>query len=274
MNVGGKKLRNTVLSFVQFQSEMMNVSANVTKATDFIKEASQQKADLVVFPELFTTGYNPEIIGDRYYDLAEDAKGPTVKALSDAAAKYNVNVVAPIAYRLNVPGVIYNSAIVIDRKGQFVGAYHKTHLWAQERLYFREGTELPVFKLDFGTLGVMICYDGGFPEVTRSLALQGAELILCPSAFPIQDKDLWDIYFRSRSLENACFVGGINRVGHEADRHMFGNNQLYNPRGKQLLYGQMDKEEMQVVEIDLDDVKNYRKQVPFLKDRRPDIYRY
>ena len=76
------------------------------------------------------------------------------------------------------------------------GPITKTHLWAGERFWFRAGDRYPVFHMDFGTVGLMICYDGGFPEVSRILALSGAELILCPSAFPIRDKDMWGHLFR------------------------------------------------------------------------------
>ena len=109
-----------------------------------------------------------------------------------------------------IPGLLYNGLIVISRDGQLMGTYNKTHLWAGERFWFRAGDRYPVFDMDFGKVGLMICYDGGFPEVSRILALSGAELILCPSAFPIRDKDMWDVYFASRSLENCCFVAGIN----------------------------------------------------------------
>lgn len=266
-------MRNIKLALVQFESELMDVKANVKKALHFIDEASKEKADLIVFPELFTTGYNSELIGDNYFDLAETVDGPTITALSEAAKKNSINIVAPIDLERQMPGVIYNSAVVINRNGQVIGDYDKTHLWAGDRFYFTAGNRYPIFNLDFGKIGIMICYDGGFPEVSRILALQGAELILCPAAFPTWDKDMWDIYFKSRALENACFVAGINRVGKEDKLHMFGNNKLVNPRGKVLLDAPIDVEEMQIAEIDLDDVFEFRKTVPFLKDRRIDTYR-
>lgn len=266
-------MREVSISLVQFESIMMDIKGNLRKTEDFIIKASKENSDLIVFPELFTTGYNPDEIGHKFSDLAENETGQSIQTLKELALKYNINIIAPIAFKGVVPGVTYNSAVVINRKGEYLGAYHKTHLWSKERYYFKEGVELPVFEFDFGTVGIMICYDGGFPEVSRGLALNGAELIVCPSAFPIQDKDMWDLYFKSRALENACFVAGINRVGHEGERHMFGNNQLYNPRGKQLLYAQMNVEDIQTVEIDLDDVSEYRKEVPYLKDLKPDLYK-
>ena len=109
--------------------------------------------------------------------------------------------------------------------------------------------------------------------MARILTLNGAELILCPSAFPIWDKDMWDIYFMSRSLENACFVAGINRVGVEGNCSMFGDNKVFNPRGKLLAEAGVDTEELLVCTIDLDEVADYReKEVIYLKDRRPTSY--
>lgn len=266
-------MRNIKLALVQFQSKMMDVEFNIKKGIDFIGDASKQDADLIVFPELFTTGYNPDMIREKYYDFAESLDGPNVKALCEAASRFRVNIVAPMILEKQMKGIIYNSAVVIGREGKILGTYSKTHLWAGERFYFKPGEDYPVFNMDIGKIGVMICYDGGFPEVSRILALHGAELILCPSAFPIWDKDMWDIYFVSRALENACFVAGVNRVGVEGNIHMFGNNKLANPRGKLLLDAVCDKEEMQIIEIDLDDVQEFRKSVPYLKDRRIQTYK-
>ncbi|MCF6465947.1 nitrilase-related carbon-nitrogen hydrolase [Clostridium sp. Cult2] len=266
-------MRNVKLALVQFDSKMKDVKHNVGKALNFIKNAGKEKADLIVFPELFTTGYNVNIIKYDYYDLAENIEGYTIKTLSEAAKENNINIVAPIALNKGVYGIVYNSAVVINREGNVVGIYDKTHLWAGDMFYFKSGDNYPVFDLDFGKVGIMICYDGGFPEVSRMLALKGAELILCPSAFPIWDKDMWDIYFKSRALENVCFVAGINRVGLEDDLDMFGNNKVCNPRGKVLLEGSMNIEEMQTIEINLDEIKEFRKVVPYLKDRKPGSYK-
>lgn len=265
-------MRKAKISLVQFESIPYQVLNNIEKAIDFMNKAAKEGSDLIVFPELFNTGYIPKRFSNNFFDLAEDIEDQTIRVLSKEAVKLNINVVAPIAIKSDMPGIIYNSAVVINRKGECQGTYNKTHVWADERNYFKEGSEFPTFKLDIGTIGIVICYDGGFPEASRSLTLKGAELILCPAAFPMHDKDLWDIYFKSRSLENTCFVAGINRVGHDDGRHMFGNNQLFNPRGKELLYGEIDKEDMQTIEIDFDDVSEYRKQVPFLRDLRPEIY--
>lgn len=266
-------MRNMTLGLVQMDCTIMDKAANVKKAISYMEEAAKQHVDLICFPELFSTGYSPDIIGERYTDLAEAPDGATFRALAEAAKRLNMYVVAPIALTGEMAGVLYNGLIVIDRQGQLMGTYSKTHLWAGERFYFRPGCDYPVFDMDFGKVGLMICYDGGFPEVARCLALNGAELILCPSAFRVQDKDMWDIYYASRALENGCFVGGINRVGDEGSLHMFGNNKLFNPRGKLLAEASVDHEELLVHTIDLDEVASYRvREIVYLRDRRPETY--
>lgn len=265
-------MRKIKVALVQFESKNLDVNYNISKAIRFINQAAEQNADLIVFPELFLTGYNMDLIGNQYYELAEGLNGEIVSILQKQALHNNINIVAPIAFQDEVPGVIYNSAIVINRNGEINGVYHKTHLWADEKLYFKEGTDLPVFEMDFGRIGIMICYDGGFPEVSRTLALKGAELILCPSAFPVKDKYMWDIYFKSRALENACFVASTNCVGNQNISNLFGNNKLVNPNAEVLLEGKINCEEMQVEEIDMDLVKEYRKRNPFLRDLKPEIY--
>ena len=266
-------MRKMTLGLVQMDCKMMDKAANVEKAIAYMEEAAEKNVDLICFPEMFSTGYSPDIIGKRYGELAEDPEGETFQKLAAYAKKLHMYVVAPIVLNSDIPGVLYNGLIVIDREGKLMGTYNKTHLWAGERYYFRPGYEYPVFEMDFGKVGMMICYDGGFPEVARILTLNGAELIRCPSALPIWDKDMWDIYFMSRSLENTCFVAGINRVGVEGNCSMFGDNKVFNPRGKLLAEAGVDTEELLVCTIDLDEVADSReKEVIYLKDRRPTSY--
>ena len=136
--------------------------------------------------------------------------------------------------------------MLIDRKGYVIGYYGKTHLWADEKKYFASANDYPVYDMNCCKVGAMICYDAGFPEVSRMLALKGAELILAPSAFSMIDKNRWDIYFQARALENSCFVAGINGVGGQGEV-LFGNNKLFNPKCEKILEGRLNQEEMQIV---------------------------
>ncbi|MBM7573447.1 nitrilase-related carbon-nitrogen hydrolase [Aquibacillus albus] len=263
-------MRSAKLSLVQFQSILYDLDKNIEKAISYIDKAKEKHADLVIFPELFLSGYNPDMVSQQYFDYAININENSrlLSTFKNKAKENSINLIVPLSTYKALPGVIYNSAIVIDRNGEVIGCYDKTHLWAGERNHFRHGDDYPVFDLDIGRVGIMICYDGGFPEVSRNLALAGAELILCPSAFPIQDKDMWDIYFKARALENTCFTIGVNRVGEEGSIHLFGNNKVVNPRGEVLLDAPIDAEDMQLVEVDLNSIKKYRKDIPFLRDRK------
>ncbi|QWU15574.1 nitrilase-related carbon-nitrogen hydrolase [Paenibacillus sophorae] len=261
------------LALVQFESALMDVAANVRKGLKFVEQASREGADLIVFPELFVTGYDTDVIGGRYHELAEDTGGLTVGAFREAARTHNINIVIPMALKRSEGGIA-NGAVIIRRNGELAGTYSKVHLWEDERKVFKPGDVCAPYELDFGKLGVLICYDAGFPEAARTLALQGAKLIVTPSAFSLEDKHRWDIYYPARALENTCFVAGINGVSREGGLRLFGNNKLANPRGELILSGILNEEGMQVLEIDLDEADECSKLTPYLRDLRMDTYGY
>ena len=263
-------MRPVKLALVQFQSVAYDVPANVEKGLKFVEDAARQGADLIVFPELFLTGYDPDAIGERPEELAQNIDGFAVQAFATAAAANHINLVVP--FPLKDDKGIYNSAAVIDRSGTVVGVYHKVHLWEGERAVFQPGDRYLAAELDFGKVGVLICYDAGFPEAARTLALRGVELIVVPAAFSGEMKYRWDIYFPARALENSCFLAAVNAAGPIGKEYMFGNNKLVNPYGKVVMDGTLNAEEMQVVEIDLDESARYP--YPYLKDLRTDTYVY
>lgn len=266
-------MKNVWIALVQFEGTLGDVEQNVERACDIVKEAAEHGADLVVFPELFSTGYHLDTIGPRIVELAEPIDGPTVRAMQRAAREAGCYVVAPIALVREVGGVPFNSAVLIDRQGNVAGSYDKVHLWALERFYFRAGANYPVFDTDFGRLGIMICYDMGFPEAARSLALQGADLIVCPSAWCAEDMDVWEINAPARALENTVFLAACNRFGREGDDlYMPGKSMVCNPRGKKI--AQLEDEAAGILYVDLEaaDIDTYRVKSPYMRDRRADTY--
>ncbi len=267
-----RRERPVRLALIQFESELCNTVANTDKACRMIEEAGGRGADIVVLPELFSTGYQLNVIGPRITELAEPVDGPTVRALQEAAAKANCYVVAGLALTHDLTGVVYNSSVFISRDGEVLGCYDKQHLWALERFYFRSGSETPVFDTDFGRVGVMICYDMGFPEVARMLTVQGADLILCPSAWCAEDMDVWKINAPARALDNTVFLAAVNRFGVEEGLEMPGHTHLCNPRGHIIAEIEEESEGILYADIDLDDIASFREKSPYLRDRRPDLY--
>lgn len=261
------------ITLAQFESKLCDPPANVVKAIPMIRQAGLDGSDMIMFPEMFTTGYELSIVGPRITELAEPVNGPTITALREAAKQAGVYVVAPITlYHDDLPGVPFNSAVLIDREGNVAGVYDKQHLWALERFYFRGGNGTPVFQTDFGTIGIMICYDMGYPEVARMLALQGAQIVLCPSAWCEPDHDVWDINVPARALENTVFLCAVNRYGREQDLYMGGHSKVCDPRGRVVAELPDEGEGVLNVEIDLADVVSNRQTSPYLRDRRPELY--
>lgn len=265
-------MRMVRLALVQCDSVPLDVDGNVERGRSWIARAAAEGADLVVFPEMFTSGYDLGSLPDNLDQVAEALDGPTIRTLGATAREHRVNVIAPVPTRTSIPGVFENTAVILDRAGEVAGTYAKSHLFEGERGLFRPGSEFPVFTLDFGRVGLMICYDAGFPEVARQLAFGGAELLVAPAAFRSHDKYMWDIYFGSRALENACFVAATNRVGTDGGVTFFGNNQLRAPDGSVTIDGPIGIEDMQLADIDLDEVAKARQVIPYLRDIRRYTY--
>lgn len=261
------------IALVQYKSILSNPKKNADRAYEFVLEAAQNSAKFVCFPEMFNTGYNFNLIGENFHEMGEGLDGYTITSLCKAAKEGGCYVIAPITLEKDVKGVFYNSAIVIDDEGNVVGDYAKHHLWALERFYFHSGDKIPIFNTKYGKIGIMICYDAGFPEVARSLTLQGAQLIFMPSAWRVQDWDMWNLNIPQRALENTLYVAAINRYGYEDDLYMFGNSKVADWRGRIIAESTEEKEEIIYADIDLDSIKKARLDIHYLKDRRPGSYK-
>lgn len=260
------------IALVQYESTLNQPAHNAERACAFIQEAAENGAKIVCFPELFSTGYNLELVGPQLPHTGETLTGPTISLLRQAAAKNHCYVIAPIALEREIPGVLYNSAVLIDDDGQVVGVYDKHHLWALERFYFSSGNEIPVFETKYGRIGIMICYDAGFPETARILALQGAEIIFMPSAWRVQDWDMWNLNIPQRGLENSLYIAAVNRYGHEGELYMYGDSKVADWRGRIIAQSTGEQEEIVYANLDLEELRQARMDIPYLKDRRPESY--
>ena len=264
--------RKLNVGIIQLGSKLGDVNYNVAKAVKLIKEAADKNANIVCLPELFATGYNMGVLGDRTIDISIQYYNFIFNQMSEAARQNNVYVIAPFAEIRDLPGIVYNSVFLFDDKGKKVGSFAKTHLWGLDKLYFKEGSDYPVFDTKYGKIGLMICYDIEFPEACRSLCLNGAEIVFVPAAWRVEEEDMWDLYAAPRALENLLFVVAVNQVGIQGDLHFFGKSRICNPRGKVITQLPKDEEQVVVTTIDLDDVNKYRTEISYLRDRKPSIY--
>lgn len=259
------------IALVQFEAKLCKCKENTDRAVKLAEEAAKNGAKFICFPEMFNTGYNLNVINRKIYDFAETLDGYTVSKFKIFAKEHEVYVIVPIAIEV-LPSVIENSAVLINNKGEVQNVYSKSHLWSLESVYFKSGDDISVFDTDYGKIGIMICYDAGFPEVARMLTLQGAKIIFMPAAWRIQDKDMWDLNVSGRALENTVFIAAVNRFGHEEDLYLFGNSKVANPRGTIIAESTNEAEEIVYCEIDLDEVQKHREVIPYLKDRQS--YKY
>jgi len=256
---------------IQMQPELGKMEENLMKMNDIMTQvATEQPVDLIVFPELITTGYE---MGPRFPDVAQRIPGPTVNLIAQRAGELGVHVAFGLVSKDKVESIVYNTAVLIGPDGDLIGAYNKVHLRGEERIAFRAGYKIPVFDTGLGVIGLMIGWDLAFPEVARSLVLDGAELILVCASWEDPNAEEWRTYLQARAMENAVFVAAANRVGEEPSYTFFGQSAIVGPRGK--IYASVDEpvEGYAVAQFDLDLVRRQREETQVLQCRQPATYR-
>jgi N-carbamoylputrescine amidase len=279
----GKRIKGSEslvkVAAIQMEPHIGDKEHNVLESVRLIDEAARNNTKLMVLPELCNTGYmfNSR---EEAFALSEDIpEGPSSTRWIECCKKYDAYIVAGIAERED--NRLYDSAVVLGPEGH-IGTYRKIHLWDEEKLWFEPGNlGLPVFDLPFGRIGCRICYDIWFPETTRILAAQGADII-CDStnwvvAEPLQSKEKITAVYSAQqnSLFNSCFSICSDRIGMERGQDFIGNSVITSPSGDLLAGpGSPDEPEIVTTEINLMEAR-YRHWSEFnnpLTDRRLDIY--
>jgi len=272
-------MREVTVATVQMRPKLGEAEENLVKMTETIsKIASQQKVDLIVFPELITSGNE---LGVRFTELAQRVPGPTINLMAQRANEYGVFIAFGMVTKEKVESVLYNSAVLVGPDGELLDIYNKIHLRGEERMAFREGFKLPVIPTEVGNIGLMIGYDLAFPEVARSLALDGAEVIAVLANWEASNIDEWKTYTRARAYENSVFVAGANRVGEDVTLNFGGESMIVGPRGQihASLASETDPtsgaplEGFAVARIDLDEVRKFREEYQFIQNRQPAVYK-
>jgi beta-ureidopropionase len=250
---------------------------NLARAEAIIRQAAGSNAQILLLPEVFHELFFITDLNMRYFDMAEPIPGPITEAMQKLARELGVVIVAPI-YECVDRSVYYNSAAVIDADGALLGVYRKNHIPLNtifyEKLYFKPGNlGYPVFNSRYGKVGILICHDRHYPEGARALALNGAEIVLIPSATP--DKSLsrkvWEKELCAHAIFNEYFVAGLNRTGQEGNFFYYGHSVAFDPTGEMLAQAGTG-EEVLIVDCDLDMITQRRRAWQFYRDRRPDTY--
>lgn len=263
------------LALVQFNAILGDKSANLDRAEALLRQAGGRAA-IACLPELFHTGYNLDTLGDTLFDLAEPIPGgESTRRLAEMAQRYNLAIVAGLVEQVpHVTGLLYDSVVLIDRHGELAGHYRKSHLYPAEHRFFRAGDALPVFEVDGVRIGIAICFELAFPPIFSTLALQGAELILNPSAVPVGYGYLQELRSRARAQDNQLFVAAVNHVGPEGGVEYCGSSLVADPRGDVIASASDDAEALVIAELDLALIRDQRLQEPVLRGFRPALYRF
>lgn len=249
------------LALIQMDIAWQDKDRNHQRALSFIKKASGHGCDVIVFPEMFTTGFSMDI-------SKIDDGSPTDSLLSKAAEKYGLYIIAGFPVKEN--NIARNIAKVYDRTGRPIAEYTKMHPFSylQEDRYFISGSETVIFDILGIPCTVFICYDLRFPEIFRKV-VRDVHLIFVIANWPSSRIDHWKTLLRARAIENQCFVIGVNRTGKDGNGIAYpGCSCLYDPSGKMLLTGD-EKEEFLIAEIEPSEVQRIRRDFPFLKDMKP-----
>jgi len=227
-------MKEFIAACVQIAITPNDVKANIKKGVTWLKKAvTEYEAELVVFPETVTTGYETDLTPQELWDLVDEAPGKITNEIQEAAKELGVYVVWPSYRRGGERGVVYNSAMLIGPSGEIVGIYDKTHPAPWERRdgggWVEVGTRADVFETELGNIGMIICYDGDFPELSRLLAVKGAEVIIRASALQ-RSFDIWYITNAARAYDNHVYLVACNLVGPDArDNYGFGHSMIVNP---------------------------------------------
>lgn len=252
--------------------------ANLSRLAPLLDEAGAGGVELLVLPELYSLPFVGRTPDPGYFEYAEPLDGPSNELARSASERHRMVVVSSIFERGAVAGVYHNTAVVFDR-GRLVGLYRKAHLPFShafpEKYYFQPGDQPPlVAETAAGALGVLICYERHYPELARSAALRGAQLLCVPVAAASPSmRTIYDIELRAHAIANGVFVLAPNRIGAEGPKQYFGASAVYGPDGEARARAQdTGKDELVVADVELGEVLAARHDRPFLRDRRPELY--
>lgn len=275
------------------QANTEHTKDNLLKLAKNIESVHKQGAQLVVLQELHNSLYFCQTENTNLFDLAEPIPGPSTAFFGELAKQFGIVLVTSLFER-RAAGLYHNTAVVFDTDGSIAGKYRKMHIPDDpayyEKFYFTPGDlGFKPIQTSLGKLGVQVCWDQWYPEGARLMALQGAELLIYPTAIgyessdPVEEqerqREAWTTVQRGHAVANGLPVIAVNRVGWEPDPSgqtngitFWGSSFIAGPQGEFLYRASKDQEENVVVEVDLERSENVRRWWPFLRDRRIDEF--
>ena len=285
-------MRELKIGFLQ-QRNTADTKDNLLRLAEGIQDLAKRGAELIVLQELHNTLYFCQTEDVDNFDLAETIPGPSTLFYGELAQKFGVVIVISL-FEKRAAGLYHNTAVVLEKDGSIAGIYRKMHIPDDpayyEKFYFTPGDlGFHPIQTSVGKLGVMVCWDQWYPEAARLMALQGAEILIYPTAIGYADNDTpeeqqrqrraWQTVMRGHAVANGLPIIAVNRVGHEPDPsgqtpgiQFWGTSFVAGPQGEIVYEACDDEEESIIVEIDMDHSEQVRRWWPFLRDRRIDSY--
>jgi omega-amidase len=255
------------LALSQMQILPGNLPGNLKNAEGMITAAAAQNAELVLLPELWSTGYDLSHAAEH-----AAANQEITQTVSDLARKHHIWIGGSLLETIN--GKIFNTFSLIDPQGNRRASYNKIHLFKlmEEDRWLNAGDNPTITQLSCGNTGLAICYDLRFPELFRHYAIHGARLILISAEWPLVRIDHWRTLLRARAIENQLFIAAVNAVSDSDGTVMGGQSMAIDPWGDIAAEGSATEEHLILAELDFDLVNQVRQTIPALTDRRPEVY--
>ncbi|PAB57372.1 carbon-nitrogen hydrolase family protein [Anaeromicrobium sediminis] len=253
-------MKEHVACCIQMAIEPNKIKQNIDKCCEWIIRAKKEyDCELVVLPESITTGFTPNMEVMEFYEMLDFVPGRDTKKIQQLARELKIHINFPLYEKGKNPGEILNSSLLIDDNGDILGNYRKTHPFPTERIegggWTTPGNEVVVVDTKLGKIGLIICYDGDFPELSRMLALKGAEIITRPAAL-LRSFEIWEFVNKARAYDNHVYLLAANSIGADAGgTHYFGHSMIVNPIGQTIALGR-GCEEIIGVKLDPNPIKH------------------
>lgn len=261
-----------------------DLDENLNKAEAFVREAAAAGANIVLLQELFENLYFPQLERDDLFSLAHPAGAHPFLERFGALAE-ELGVVLPVSFFESAGQAYYNSLMMFDAGGENLGVYRKSHIpdgpGYEEKYYFNVGdTGFKAWGTRYGQVGAAICWDQWFPETARAMALQGADLLLYPTAIGsepqeaggLETRDMWQRAMIGHAVSNSCYVAAANRVGQEGDARFYGSSFICDYTGSKLAEADETSETVIYADLDFAAARRFRAGFGFFRDRRPELY--
>jgi omega-amidase len=255
------------ISLAQMRITLGDERKNFNVMQEWTAEAARRGSHLVVFPELWSTGYAL----DQAKDFASVLNAGMFAQVTTVAQQSKISIVGSILEKRGVE--VANSAAFFAPNGRMMGVYRKIHLFRlmDEDKWLQPGSSPLTIDLPWGQTSLAICYDLRFPELFRMYATEGAKMIIIPAEWPIERVEHWRTLLQARAIENQCYIVACNAAGKTGETTFGGHSMIVDPWGKIIIEGG-DSPMMLTAEIEMDVVDEVRQRIPIFEDRRPDVY--